>query len=124
MSRRARRATPSPAILLACLSLSACLGPQALDQPLSPLVVRSELVGRVIVASDSGQSVTIRLGYNGVAARNGPDFAEYGRWWTDPSGGLCLRWHDQPERCAPVYAAAGSHYRWGNTELSVLGPRR
>ena len=87
------------------------------------MVLRSALVGRVIIAEEGGQSATMRLGYNGIAARNGPDIAEFGRWWTG-AGGLCLWWHGQPERCAPVYAAAGSHYRWGDTELSVLGRRR
>ena len=117
--RPARRARP-PILLAACLGLAACIGPQALDQPLSAMVVRSELVGRPIVISENGEWVTLRLAHNGLAGRSAPD-PEYGRWRTDESGALCLWWHDQPERCAPVYAAAGSHYRWGDRELSVLG---
>jgi hypothetical protein len=110
----------SPAILAACLGLAACIGPQELDRPLSPMVVRDELVGRPIVTRENGEWVTLNLARNGVAARSAPT-PEYGRWRTDENGALCLSWHDQPERCAPVYAAAGSHYRWGDSELSVLG---
>jgi hypothetical protein len=120
MSRWPRRATLTPAILAACLSLAECIGPQDLNRPLSPLVVRDELVGRRIVASENGQPVTIRLAGNGLSARDGSG-PEYGRWRIDEDGALCLGWRAQPERCAPVYAAGGSHYRWGDTELSVLG---
>jgi hypothetical protein len=109
-----------PALLAACLSLAACIGPQNLDQPLSPLVLRSQLVGRPIVIDEGGQPVIIRLAHNGVAGRSGAA-AEYGSWRIDEAGGLCLWWHEEPERCAPVYAAMGSHYRWGERELSVLG---
>jgi len=116
-----QRSTTAPAILAACLGLAACVGPQNLDQPLSPLVLRNELVDRVIVADENGQAVTLRLARNGIAARNGPDIAEYGSWRTDESGALCLWWHEQAERCAPVHAAGGSHYHWGASELSVLG---
>jgi hypothetical protein len=105
------------------LTLTACIGPQSLDHPLSPMVLRGELVGRTVVGSENGQTVFIQFARNGVATRNGPA-AEFGRWRIDEHGALCLWWwHDQPERCAPVYAAGGSHYRWGDTDLSVLGGR-
>ena len=108
--------------LVACLALTSCLGPQNLDQPLSPVVLRGELVGRTIIGSENGQDFSIHLAPNGVATRSGPT-AEFGRWWIGDNGVLCLWWHDQTERCAPVYAAGGSHYRWGDTDLSVLGSR-
>jgi hypothetical protein len=110
------------ALLAACLALSSCIGPQSLDQPLSPLVVRSELVGRTVVGSENGQMVFIQFARNGIATRNGPA-AEFGRWRIDENGALCLWWHDEPEHCALVYASSGSHYRWGDTDLSVLGGR-
>ena len=108
--------------LAAGLALTGCIGPQNLDQPLSALVVRSQLVGRTVLGTENGQTFFVQLARNGVASRNGPA-AEFGRWRTDENGALCLWWHDQPERCAPVYAAGGSHYRWGDTDLSVLGGR-
>jgi hypothetical protein len=108
------------AVLAACIGLSGCLGPQRLDEPLSPLVLRRELIGRIIVTDGPGGSATLSLARNGVAGRSGA-VAEYGRWRTDAAGGLCLWWHDEPERCAPVYHVIGSHYRWGERELSVLG---
>ena len=109
----------APAIAL-CLGLAACIGPQRLDEPLSPVVLRRELVGRPIVADKDAQQVMISLSRNGLAGRSGA-IAEYGRWRTDGAGGLCLWWHGEPERCAPVYHTIGSHYRWGDQELSVLG---
>jgi hypothetical protein len=114
VSRRA------PMILALCLGLAACLGPQRLDEPLSPVVLRRELVGRPIVADEGRQHVMIRLSRNGLAARSGA-IAEYGRWRIDGAGGLCLWWHDEGERCAPVFHTIGQHYRWGDRELSVLG---
>lgn len=108
--------------LAAGLALTGCIGPQSLDQPLSPLVVRSELVGRTVVGREDEQDFFIQFARNGVATRNGPA-AEFGRWWIGENGALCLWWHDQPERCAPVYATGGSHYRWGDIDLSVLGTR-
>ena len=108
------------AVLAACLSLAACLGPQRLDEPLAPVVLRRELVGRPIVADHGAQPMMIRLSRNGVAGRSGAS-AEYGRWRTDEAGGLCLWWHGELEHCAPVYHVIGSHYRWGDQELSVLG---
>jgi hypothetical protein len=108
------------AVLAACLGLAACIGPQGLDQPLSPVVLRGQLVGRPIVADEGGQPVIIRLARNGLAGRSGA-VAEYGSWRIDEAGHLCLWWHDEAERCAPVYAAMGSHYHWGDRELSVLG---
>ena len=110
----------APAVLAACLGLAACIGPQRLDQPLSPLVLRGQLVDRTIVADESGQPVIISLARNGLASRSGAA-AEYGSWRIDDGSRLCLWWHGEAERCAPVYAAAGSHYRWGDRELSVLG---
>jgi hypothetical protein len=110
----------APAVLAACLSLAACIGAQNLDQPLSPVVLRGQLVGRPIVADEGGRQVIISLSRNGLAGRSG-DTAEYGSWRIDAAGHLCLWWHDEPERCAPVYAAMGSHYRWGDRKLSVLG---
>jgi hypothetical protein len=105
------------------LGLAACIGPQSLDQPLSPLVVRGALVERMVLGSENGEpSFTLRLARNGLAARDG-GVPEYGRWRTDESGALCLWWHDEAERCAPVYAAAGAHYHWGTTDLAVLGER-
>jgi len=109
----------APAVAL-CLGLWACIGPQRLDEPLSPVVLRRELVGRPIVADEGGQQVMIRLSRNGLAARSGT-VAEYGSWRIDAAGGLCLWWRDEPERCAPLYHTLGSHYRWGDRELSVLG---
>ncbi len=114
-----RRAT---SLVAAGLALTACIGPQSLDQPLSPLVVRSALVGRTVIGTEDGQAFSMRLAPNGVTTRTGPA-AEFGRWRTDANGALCLWWHDEMERCAPVYAAAGSHYRWGDIDLSVLGSR-
>ena len=110
----------TPAIFVTCLGLWACIGPQRLDEPLSPLVLRRELVGRTIVTDEPSGSATLSLARNGVAGRSGA-IAEYGRWRIDESGGLCLWWHDEPERCAPVYHVIGAHYRWGDQELSVLG---
>jgi hypothetical protein len=112
----------APAVAL-CLGLAACIGPQRLDQPLSPVVLRRELVGRPIVADEGTQPVMIRLARNGIAGRSGAT-AEYGSWHIDETGGLCLWWHDEAERCAPVYHVIGSHYRWGDQELSVLGAAR
>lgn len=109
----------APAIAL-CLGLAACIGPQRLDEPLSPVVLRGELVGRTIVTDEADGSVTLHLARNGVAGRSSAT-AEYGRWRIDEVGGLCLWWHDEPERCAPVYHLMGSHYSWGDQELSVLG---
>ena len=111
------RAAPA---VLACLALAACLGPQRLDEPLSPVVLRRELVGRPIVADQGAQQVVIHLSRNGIAGRSGAT-AEYGGWRIDGARGLCLWWHDEPARCAPVYHVIGSHYRWGDQELSVLG---
>ena len=112
----------APAVALG-LGLAACLGPQRLDEPLAPVVLRRELVGRPIVADEGAQSVMISLSRNGLAGRSGAT-AEYGRWRIDERGGLCLWWHDEPERCAPVYHTIGSHYRWGGQQLSVLGATR
>jgi hypothetical protein len=118
------RMTRASAMLVLCLGPGACLGPQDLDRPLSPMVLRSELAGRTIVAGENGAWVTIWLARNGIASRSTAGGAEYGRWWTDANGALCIWWHDEPERCAPVHAARGAHYRWGDTELSVLGVAR
>jgi hypothetical protein len=117
------RLSPHLLALGGALGLAACIGPQSLDQPLSPLVVRGALVGRMVLGSENGEpSFTLRLARNGLAARSG-GVPEYGRWRTDESGALCLWWHDEAERCAPVYAAAGAHYRWGAIDLGVLGER-
>lgn len=104
------------------MALTACVGSQSLEQPLSPLVLRSELVDRTIIGTENGQTSFINLAQNGVATLNGPS-TELGRWQFDESGNLCLQWHDEPPRCAPVYAASGSHYRFGDMDLSVLSSR-
>jgi hypothetical protein len=109
----------APAIAL-CLGLAACAGTERVDEPMAPVVLRRELVGRPIVADEGDQRMMIRLSRNGLASRSGA-ISEWGRWRTDEFGGLCLRWRDEGERCAPVYHVIGQHYRWGDRELSVLG---
>jgi hypothetical protein len=119
-----RRRTPWPAggLLAAAMALTACIGPQSEEQPLSPLVARSELIDRTIVGTENGQTSFIRLAQNGVATLNGPS-AELGRWQFNENGALCLQWPGQPQRCAPIYATGGSQYRFGEMNLSVLGSR-
>jgi hypothetical protein len=109
-------------LLAAAMTLTACVGSQSLEQPLSPLVARSELVDRTIVVTENGQTSFIRLAQNGVATLNGPS-AEFGRWQFNENGALCLQWSGQPQRCAPVYATGGSQYRFGEMNLSVLSSR-
>jgi hypothetical protein len=104
------------------MTLTACIGPQSEEQPLSPLVTRSQLVDRTIVGTENGKTSFIRLAENGVATLNGPS-AELGHWQFDENGALCLQWTGQPQRCAPVYATGGSQYRFGEMKLSVLGSR-
>jgi len=104
------------------MTLTACVGSQSLEQPLSPLVARGELVDRTIVGTENGQTSFIRLAQNGLATLNGPS-AEFGRWQFNENGALCLQWPGQPQRCAPVYATGGSQYRFGEMNLSVLGRR-
>jgi hypothetical protein len=119
-SRRTFR--PAGGLLAATMALTACVGSQSLDQPLSPLVVRGELVDRTVVATENGETSFIHLAQNGVATVNGTS-AEFGRWQFDENGALCVQWRGQPQRCAPVYAAGGSHYRFGEMDLSVLSSR-
>ena len=105
---------------LACL-VAAC-SQSSLDQPLSSFAIRDALVEHVIVVSENGENTRyLRLQRDSVATINGPS-AEFGKWRINDAGELCLLWHAQPERCASVYATGGSHYRIGDTELSVLGP--
>lgn len=109
-------------LLAAAMALTACVGSQSLEQPLSPLVARSELVDRTIVGTENGQTSFIRLAQNGVATLNGPS-AEFGSWQFNENGALCLQWSGRPQRCAPVYATGGSQYRFGEMNLSVLSSR-
>ena len=105
---------------VACL-VAAC-AQSSLDQPLSSFAIRDALVDHVSVVSENGKNTRyLHLGHDSVATVNGPS-AEFGKWRINDAGELCLQWHDQPERCAAVYATGGSHYRLGDTELSVLGP--
>ena len=91
------------------------------DQPLSTLAIRDALVERPILVSVNGWNASnLFLRHNSVAVANGPA-PEFGKWRIDGAGALCLQWRDQPEHCAFVYATAGSHYRFGDSELSVLG---
>ena len=104
---------------LTCL-VAAC-SQSSLDQPLSPLSTRDALVEHVTLVSQTGENTRyLFLRRDSVATVNGPA-AEFGKWRVNDAGELCLQWHDQPERCASVYATGGSHYRFGDTELSVLG---
>ena len=107
-------------LALACF-IAAC-SQSSFDQPLSSFGIRDALVDHVVVVSENGENIRyLHLGHDSVATVNGPS-AEFGTWRINDADELCLLWHDQPERCASVYATGGSHYRLGDTELSVLGP--
>jgi hypothetical protein len=122
MTNKGKMSWSAGGLLAAAMTLTACVGSQSLEQPLSPLVARSELVDRAIIGTENGQTSFIRLAQNGVAALNGPS-AELGHWQFDEKGALCLQWPGQPQRCAPVYATGGSQYRFGEMNLSVLSSR-
>src|SRR5690348_9868794 len=107
-------------LVLALTCLVAACSQSTLDEPLSPIAARDALVGRQIFASENGQDRYLYLRHNGIAMVNGPT-VEFGQWRINEAGELCLLWRDRPERCASVYAAGGSHYRFGATEVSVLG---
>lgn len=107
--------------VLASLWLSGCVDQAELDQPVSPLVLRQQIVGRTVAATENGQTSFIHFAGNGIAAINGAT-AEYGHWRIADDGSLCLQWRDQPERCAPVYQINASRYRVGTVDMNVLGP--
>jgi hypothetical protein len=106
------------AILLAMLALSACASDGDLNQPLSPIAIRSRLSGRTVMGNENGQIFYMHFAPNGVVVRNG-SAAEYGQWRTNEAG-LCLVWHDQGEQCMPVYQVHIGRYRLGNTEVNVF----
>jgi hypothetical protein len=109
------------AAAVAALSLSGCVDQAELDQPVSPLVLRQQIVGRTVITTENGQTSYIHFAGSGVAAINGAT-AEYGHWRIAEDGSLCLQWRDQPERCAPVYQINASRYRFGTVDMNVLGP--
>jgi hypothetical protein len=120
MGRLAEDHMRASALTVLCL-VAAC-SESSLDQPLSTLAIRDNLVERPILVSKSGKNVSnLYLRSNSIAAMNGPS-AEFGAWRFNDAGELCLLWRDQAEQCAPVYVTGGSHYRFGDSELSVLGP--
>jgi hypothetical protein len=106
---------------VASLWLSGCADQSELDQPLSPVALRQQIVGRTVLATENGQTSYIHFSDNGVAAINGAT-AEYGHWRIEENGFLCLQWRDQPERCAAVYQINASRYRVGDVNMNVLGP--
>jgi len=117
--------TPRIVIVLAgtvaSLCMSACVDQAALDQPVSPVALRQQIVGRTVLATENGQTSYIHFSDNGVAAINGAT-AEYGHWRIEENGFLCLQWRDQPEHCAAVYQINASRYRVGDVDMNVLGP--
>jgi hypothetical protein len=112
----ARMATAAFAVLC----MSGCADQAELDQPLSPIALRQQIIGRTVLATENGQRSLIHFSGNGVAAINGAS-AEYGRWRIEENGSFCLQWRDQPERCAAVYQINASRYRIGDVEMNVLG---
>jgi len=108
------------AAAVAALWLSGCVDQAELDQPVSPVVLRQQIVGRTVVATENGQISYIHFAGSGVAAINGTT-AEYGHWRIAQDGSLCLQWRDQSERCAPVYQINASRYRVGTVDMNVLG---
>ena len=120
MSRRIVM-TLARTVAVALLWLNGCVDQAELDQPVSPLALRQQIVGRTAAATENGQTSFIHFSGDGVATINGAT-AEYGRWRIAENGSLCLQWRDQPERCAAVYQINASRYRVGTVDINVLGP--
>jgi len=116
MTRRLRSRLLWP---LALAAAAGCAEPD-LSQPLTGVMIRERLAGRLLVVSELGRDYRLRLEPNGVAVSSG-SVAEFGQWRATEGRGLCLKWHDQAEACAPVYQTGAAHYRAGQMQVSVLG---
>ncbi|HXZ01488.1 MAG TPA: hypothetical protein VEI03_15945 [Stellaceae bacterium] len=108
------------AIALAVLLLPAgCAQPEA-PELLSPLLIRSYLVGHLVeVSAPDRDRYLIRFEHGDRAVIVG-ETADFARWYADAELGLCIQYHDQGARCAPLFAVTVAHYRWGDATLNDL----
>jgi hypothetical protein len=102
---------------LVTAGLAGCAGDAADDTPLTPILIRDRLVGRMLSGTENGNGFLLRLEPNGVARVRGAT-AEFGRWRSTEAG-LCLAWRDRPEQCAPVFEIGFARYHIGNMELTA-----
>lgn len=97
-----------------------CAQPEEPPEALTPLVIRSFLVGHLMeVNAPDRDRYLIRFEHGDRAEIIG-ETAEYARWYTDAALGLCIQYHDQAPRCAPLFALNAAHYRWGDAAFSDL----
>ncbi|MDB5409801.1 MAG: hypothetical protein JWL84_4713 [Rhodospirillales bacterium] len=101
-------------VAASCL-LADCVSQPTDDQPLGASMIHSRFSGRTFNGLQHGNGFLLHLEPNGIASVNGPT-AEYGRWRTTEEG-LCLKWHEGPETCAPVYQIGFARYRVGDAEM-------
>ena len=71
-----------------------------------------------MIGYENGRQIYIYFAPSGTAVRYA-DTAEFGQWRVEEGKGLCLYWHDEGERCAPVYQVHIGRYRLGDTEVNV-----
>jgi hypothetical protein len=105
--------------LAALLLLAACAPEDGIDQPLSALNIRARLAGHSVIVSDNGGRFYLSFAPNGVARYEG-ETAEFVQWRAAEGDGLCLKWHDRPETCAPLYQLNVAHFRWGDMLFNDL----
>jgi hypothetical protein len=120
VARRERLPVMRRALLGLILALAACASPAEEEQPLSPVQIRSQLIGGTLFGYEEGGQVYIYLAPNGVAVRNGA-IAEYGQWRVDEARGLCFNWHGTDESCTQVYQIHSGRYRLGDVEYNLYG---
>lgn len=109
--------------LVSWLLLAGCARPDEPAELLSPLMIRSFLVGHLMeVSAPDSDRYLIRFGHSDLAEIIG-ETADFARWYTDAALGLCIQRHDAPARCAPLFALNVAHYRWGDATLSDLTVR-
>lgn len=107
-------------LLFLALILTACTSAEEVDQPLSPAMIRRDLIGGTLIGPANGPQnyIYIYFASNGTAVRYA-DTAEFGRWRVEEGRGLCLSWRDEGEHCTPVYQVHTGRYRLGDAEYNV-----
>lgn len=106
------------AVLLLALLIEACVS----NQPpvvVSPALIRERLGDRVAIMRDQSGALQLYFRRNGVATVTG-ETSEFIHWWVDPERGLCMRWYDGTEICAPLLEGNTGHYQWAGRTINVL----
>jgi hypothetical protein len=106
--------------LVFLLLLAGCALPEEPPELLTPLVIRSFLVGHLMEVNTPGSERYLIRFERGDRAVIIGETADFARWYTDAELGLCIQYHDQAARCAQLFALNVAHYRWGDATLSDL----